>query len=59
MPLAKLKPHEFPKVGDEENAFDSFDEDTDEDVYADELNEISEESDMNETALLYNRSAVN
>ena len=28
-PLSKLRPGEFPKIGDEEDAFDSCDEDTD------------------------------
>ena len=28
-PLSELRPRDFPKVGDEENAFDSDNEDTD------------------------------
>ena len=29
-PLTRLRPRDFPKVGDEEDAFNSYDEDTDE-----------------------------
>ena len=28
-PLSELRPQDFPKIGDEENAFDSYNEDTD------------------------------
>ena len=28
-PLSELRPRDFPKIGDEENAFDSDNEDTD------------------------------
>ena len=31
-PLSELRPKQFPKIGDEEFAFDSYDEDTDEET---------------------------
>ena len=42
-PLSELRPRDFPKIGDEENALDSDNEDTDddspEDATHDEMNE--------------------
>ena len=35
-PLSELRPRDFPKIGDEENAFNSY-EDTDDEFVADEV----------------------
>ena len=61
-PLSELRPQDFPKIGDEENAFDSDNEDTDDECMEDDgentntnttENEYSEQIDItDETALL-------
>ena len=51
-PLTKLKPREFPKIGDEENAFNSYDEDTDEE--AGEV-QVSDQIEVNERTPLLPR----
>ena len=61
-PLSKLKPREFPKIGDEENAYDSYNEDTDEEPepepeQAEEaIPTEDEENEHDETTLISNES---
>ena len=40
IPLSELRPKKFPKIEDEEFAFDSYDEDTDEETADGDTNEI-------------------
>ena len=60
-PLSRLRPREFPKIGDEENAFDSYDEDTDEEPEqeAEEENPIEDLENENETENLLPNESVN
>ena len=51
-PLTKLRPREFPKIGDEEDAFNSYDEDTDEE--AGEV-QVSDQIEVNERTPLLSR----
>ena len=43
-PLSHLRPRDFPKIGDEEFAFDSLNEDTEEEIEDEELVEKDEEA---------------
>ena len=38
-PLSELRPGDFPKIEDEENAFDSYNEDTDDECMEDEVDD--------------------
>ena len=39
-PLSQLRPEKFPKIGDEEFAFDSYDEDTDEETAGGDTSQV-------------------
>ena len=43
-PLSHLRPRDFPKIGDEEHAFDSLDEDTEEEIEDEQFHEVDEEA---------------
>ena len=43
-PLSELRPQDFPKIGDEENAFDSYNEDTDDECIEEDEEEKKDES---------------
>ena len=63
-PLGRLRPQEFPKIGDEEDAFDSYDEHTDEESEPEpepeqaeeEIRSEDEENEHEETTLISNES---
>ena len=57
-PLGRLRPREFPTIGDEENAFDSCNEDTDEEPEQaeEEVPIEDEENEHEETTLVSNES---
>ena len=52
-PLSRLRPRDFPKIGDEENAFDSNNEDTD-----DEPEQVTEKEDPSEDPENENEAAI-
>ena len=52
-PLSELRPKQFPKIGDEEFAFDSYDEDTDEETAdGDTNNYVEPEAEMPEVKVV-------
>ena len=51
-PLGELRPHDFPKIGDEENIFDSYDEDTDEAQNEEPENQLNENEENVEVPLM-------
>ena len=59
-PLSRLRPREFPKIGDEEDAFYSYNEDTDEEPEPEQAEEEipseDEENEHEETTLISNES---
>ena len=50
--LIELRPQKFPRIGDEENAFNSYDEDTEDDQLEESVVSLAQSNETDDTPLL-------